>query len=131
MPWLVGKYEHAIDDKGRVTLPSKFRVYFEKLGYLSEHEDGCLALWTPQEFEIQAAKRQQEDANGDREARDRVRKWTASVAEIELDKQGRIQIPQSLRSFAGLQDDVVITGVMNRVEFWSKQKWEQMEGDAR
>jgi MraZ protein len=128
MVWLVGKYEHSLDDKGRITLPAKFRVYFEKIGYLSRHEDGCLALWTPAEFEVQAAKLKEQEATGDKQVRDQVRKWTASVVEIELDKQGRIQIPQPLREFAHLVDEVVVTGVMNRVEFWSKESWQQMEG---
>jgi MraZ protein len=130
MAWLVGHYEHSLDEKGRITLPAKFRLYFEKLSYLSQHEDGCLALWTPQEFETQAGRKLEEELNGSAEERNKARRWAASVHEVELDKQNRMAIPNTLRQFAQLNGLVIINGMMNRVEFWNPERWQAIESNT-
>lgn len=126
MAWLVGKYEHQIDDKGRIILPAKFRRHFEEESYLSEYEGDCLALWSSSEFESQAKKRAEEETQNPQLA-NKVRRWAASIHEVKVDRQGRIQIPLPLREYAGLRDEVIITGVMNRVEIWAREKWETLE----
>ena len=92
-------------------------------GYLSEHHDGCLALWTPEEFDNQLAIRQQESTQG-AESRNLMRLWAQSSVQIEFDKQGRIMIPQRLRDFAKLTDHVCINGAVDRVELWNPQVWD-------
>jgi MraZ protein len=118
----VGRYEHSLDTKGRVILPAKFRAAFERGGYLSENSEGCLALWTPGEFERQMAAMQSKAAAG-RTNRNRARLWAASSHEVEIDRQGRMAIPSHLREFASLEGDVLVHGALDRVELWNPEVW--------
>jgi MraZ protein len=120
----VGRYEHSLDAKGRVILPAKFRASFERGGYLTENREGCLALWTPAEFERQMGAMQARAASG-RTDRNRARLWAANSHEVEIDRQGRMAIPSHLRTFAALEDDVLVHGAIDRVELWSPAVWEQ------
>ena len=117
-----GRYEHALDLKGRVILPAKLRVHFTQPGFLTTHLEGCLALWTNEEFDKEINLRLAE-ADNDAVARNRVRDWAAAVFEAEIDRQGRIAIPPSLRTFAGLEQEVLVIGMINRVELWSPTGW--------
>jgi MraZ protein len=119
---LVGRYEHSLDIKGRVILPAKFRVPFERGGYLTQHSEGCLALWTPGEFERQMAV-MQERAEAGRADRNRARLWASSSHEVEIDRQGRMAIPAHLRLFAGLESEVLVHGAIDRVELWNPAAW--------
>jgi MraZ protein len=114
----VGRFEHTLDTKGRVILPAKFRADFERGGYLTEHREGCLALWTPGEFTRQMQVMQEQAATG-RIQRNRARLWAANSTEVEIDRQGRMAIPAHLREFASLEGDVLVTGVIDRVELWN------------
>lgn len=120
----VGRFEHTIDDKGRVTLPAKFRMPFEHGGYLTQGIDGCLALWTPEQFEAHAAVMQERAAQSQAD-RNLVRLWASGSTDLVVDRQGRISIPGRLRSFAGLTDDVLVLGTIDRVELWDPGRWEQ------
>jgi MraZ protein len=119
----VGRYEHTLDTKGRVILPSKFRPSFERGGYLSQNSEGCLALWTPAEFERQMEVMQERAVTG-RAQRNRARLWAANSHEVEVDRQGRMAIPGYLRTFAGLEGDVLVLGAIDRVELWNPAAWE-------
>jgi MraZ protein len=119
----VGRYEHSLDVKGRVILPAKFRTLFERGGYLTQHAEGCLALWTLSEFERQMEGVQQRAAAGSKVARNRARLWASNSAEVEIDRQGRMAIPAHLRGFAGLESDVLVLGVIDRVELWNPAAW--------
>ena len=123
MAGFVGTYEHSLDTKGRVILPVKFRAAFERGGYLTEHREGCLALWTPGEFERQMAAMQERAVSG-RTDRNRARLWAANSHEVEIDRQGRMPIPARLRTFASLEGDVLVNGAIDRVELWSPPVWE-------
>jgi MraZ protein len=127
----VGRYEHSLDAKGRVILPAKFRVAFERGGYLTENREGCLALWTPGEFERQMAA-MQDRAAADRANRNRARLWAASSHEVEIDRQGRMAIPVHLRDFASLQGDVLVHGAIDRIELWNPALWaERVQPEER
>jgi len=119
----VGRFEHSLDTKGRVILPAKFREPFERGGYLAENREGCLALWTPGEFERQMATMLEQAGSG-RVQRNRARLWAANSHDVEIDRQGRMPIPLHLRTFAGLESDVLIHGAIDRVELWSPTVWE-------
>jgi MraZ protein len=117
-----GRYEHSLDAKGRLILPSKFRHAFEQGGFLTQFNDRCLALWTPEDFEKQMTimeVNQQEST----EARNLARLWAAGSQEIEVDKQGRMAIPGFLREYGRLDGDVLVHGAIDRVELWNPQEW--------
>jgi MraZ protein len=111
-----------------VILPSRFRGPFEERGgYLTKNLEGCLALWTPGEFERQMAARQANTAKG-KAYRNRARVWASSSQSVEIDRQGRMPIPPHLREFARLEDDVLVVGVIDRVELWSPAVWDDQVG---
>ena len=119
-----GRYEHSLDEKGRLILPAKFRPHFEHGGFISQYLDGCLALWTAEEFEKQmlAMETAQGQSRGDRNL---ARIWASGTQEVEVDKRsGRMAIPQYLRTSAGLERDVLVNGAINRVELWNPAVWE-------
>ncbi len=129
MAGFVGRYEHSLDTKGRVILPAKFRADFERGGYLTENREGCLALWTPGEFERQM-QAMQDQASAGRTERNRARMWAASSHEVEIDRQGRMAIPALLREFASLDGDVLVCGAIDRVELWNPAVWRERVAPA-
>jgi transcriptional regulator MraZ len=118
-----GRYEHSLDVKGRLILPSKFRVDFERGGYLTQFFDGCLALFTPERFNLQMDEMQSNAEQGG-EARNLARVVASGSHEVDVDKQGRMFIPVHLRDFAGLVGDVLVNGAIDRVELWNPEVWE-------
>jgi MraZ protein len=120
----IGRYEHSLDAKGRVILPAKFRSPFEDGGFLSQFHEGCLALWTPDEFERQLETNQARSEQG-RDERNLARVWAGGSSEVEVDKSGRMPIPGYLRGFARLESEVLVIGAIDRVELWSPGVWEE------
>jgi MraZ protein len=120
----IGRYEHSLDAKGRVILPVKFRAPFEEGGFLSQYHEGCLALWTPEEFETQMASMQAGSEAGPSE-RNLARVWAGGSSDVEVDKSGRMPIPGYLRNFAKLDAEVLVIGAIDRVELWSPAVWEE------
>jgi MraZ protein len=118
----VGRYEHSLDIKGRVILPVKFRAQFERGGYLTQHSEGCLALWTLGEFERQM-EAMQVRAETSKSARNQARLWASNSYEVEIDRQGRMAIPAHLRTFAGLENEVLVHGAIDRIELWNPPAW--------
>jgi MraZ protein len=125
----LGTYEHALDTKGRVILPAKFREQLEQGAFLAKSLDGCLALYTAEEFEKVALDMQEKARRGAVE-RNVVRSFAAGAAEATPDKQGRITIPPKLREFAHLDREVVVTGVLTRIEIWDASIWREIDGEA-
>ena len=118
----LGTHTPRLDEKGRLILPAKFRAQFERGGYLAQHTEGCLALWTPGEFDRQMAV-MQEKADSGRADRNRARLWAATSQDVEIDRQGRMPIPAHLRTFAGLEAEVLVHGAIDRVELWNPTAW--------
>lgn len=125
----LGTYEHALDAKGRVILPAKFRGQLEEGAFLAKSLDGCLALYTAEEFEKVALDMQEKARRGAVE-RNAVRSFAAGAAEATPDKQGRITIPGHLRQFAGLEGEVVVTGALSRIEIWDAARWRDIDTEA-
>ncbi|MDP9440863.1 MAG: cell division/cell wall cluster transcriptional repressor MraZ [Actinomycetota bacterium] len=124
MARFIGRYEHSLDVKGRVILPVKFRAPFERGGFLSQYHDGCLALWTPEEYDRQLETMEQESVQG-RDQRNLARVWAQGSTEVEVDRSGRMAIPAYLRNWAQLESEVLIMGAIGRVEIWSPPVWEE------
>jgi len=119
----MGTYEHGLDAKGRVIIPAKLREDLGESFVVTLGLDGCLFAYPMNEWEgfIEKLK----ELPGTKEARMLQRHFLANAAPCELDKQGRILVPATLREFAGLEKDVVLTGNINRIEIWSKEKWNE------
>lgn len=125
----LGQYEHALDQKGRVILPVKFRESLEAGAYLAASLDGCVAVYETEEFERVMADVQEKAKRGPRE-RQAARAFAANAAPASIDRQGRMLIPGHLRSFASLERDVVITGNVNKVEIWDAGRWQEVDREG-
>jgi MraZ protein len=123
-----GEYQHTIDPKGRVIVPSRFRDGLGEKFILTKGLDNCLFVYSSQEWTNLETKLRALPFT-DKDVRSFVRFFFAGAAECEVDKQGRILIPQNLREYAGLEKDVCVIGVSTRVEVWDKIKWEKYSGE--
>jgi len=117
---LLGEYNHNLDAKGRVSVPSKFRDDLGSVFIITKGLDNCLYAYSKDEWKIFEEKLK----NLPSSARNFVRFFFAGATEVEVDKLGRINIPQNLRDYASLSKEVCMIGVSTRVEIWDKQKWE-------
>jgi len=125
----MGEFLHTIDSKGRLIIPAKFRESLGDRFIATKGLDNCLFLYPESEWrslEEKLSKLPVSDAN----ARAFVRFLLAGAAECEFDKQGRILLPGSLREYACLEKDVVVVGVMNRMEIWDAAKWNAYSAKA-
>ena len=118
----MGEYNHTIDAKGRLIIPSRFRELLGEEFVLTRGLDGCLSIypmdeWVAFEEKLRALPLTNKDA------RTFSRFFVAGATTCQLDKQGRILVPQTLREFAGLEKEVVLTGNLDRIEIWSKDNW--------
>ena len=119
-----GRFEHTLDGKGRLILPAKFRAHFESGGFLTENHDGCVALWTPEEFDKQMSQMLELSERGGQE-RNLVRFWASTSAAVDIDRQGRLPVPLHLRQFAGFASEVLVHGAIDRIELWDPTRWEE------
>lgn len=122
----MGEYNHTIDAKGRLIVPSKFRDALGDEFVITKGLDGCLFVydnkeWTAFEEKLKSLPLTNKDA------RQFVRFFLAGAANVEVDKQGRILVPSNLREFAKLSKEVVLVGIASRIEIWSKEIWENTE----
>ena len=125
-----GAFEHTMDDKGRLAVPSKYRELLE------EHCDGqlvvtvdpdrCLAAYPQPEWES-IEDRLGKMSTMRREVRQLERLLIGNAVECVLDKQGRIGLPANLREFAGLERDVMVAGQIKKFEIWDQQRWSQQQ----
>lgn len=118
----MGEYSHSIDTKGRLIIPAKFRELLGEEFVLTKGLDGCLSIYPMEEWKAFEEKLKALPLTN-KNARTFSRFFVAGATTCELDKQGRILVPVTLREFAGLEKDVVLTGNITRIEIWSKQKW--------
>lgn len=121
---LLGEYRHNVDVKGRVSVPSKFRGDLGQTFVITKGLDNCLFMYSKQEWETFELKLKELPLTN-QDARSFVRFFFAGAAECEVDKQGRINIPQNLREYANIQKDVVIVGVATRAEIWNSENWDK------
>ncbi|MCI8326898.1 MAG: division/cell wall cluster transcriptional repressor MraZ [Lachnospiraceae bacterium] len=118
----MGEYNHTIDAKGRMIVPSKFREQLGNEFVVTKGLDGCLFVYPTEEWHNIEEKFRNVPLTT-KDARKFSRFFFAGAATCEVDKQGRILLPPILREFADIQKDVVSVGVLNRIEIWSKDRW--------
>lgn len=121
---LGGTYFPKLDDKGRLTLPAKYREYFADGVVVTRVQEGCLAVYDVETFDSLDA-RFESRATSEADVR-AYQRWLNSGSHDDVpDRQGRITLPAPLRAFAGLDHDVVVLGAGDRVEVWEPERWEQ------
>jgi MraZ protein len=121
-----GEYEHWLDNKGRVIIPSKFREifkehYVEKF-FITRGLDQCLFVFTEESWKLQE-KKFRELPFTQSEARKFNRLYFSGACEVICDKQGRVLVPDYLKTYAEIKEACVIIGVSDRIEIWAKEKW--------
>lgn len=125
----IGEYSHTIDAKGRLIVPSKLREQLGEEFIVTKGLDGhCLSVYPMEEWEVLQNKLRMLPMNS-ADGRTVARYLMAGAALCELDKQGRILLPAVLREFAQLEKEVVLVGVLERVEIWNKYKWQNSGTD--
>ncbi|WP_027717324.1 division/cell wall cluster transcriptional repressor MraZ [Desulfovirgula thermocuniculi] len=125
----LGEYRHAIDPKGRLIIPARFREGLGERFVLTKGLDGCLFAYPPQEWAALEEKMRSLPLTRS-DARAFVRFFFSGACECEFDRQGRILIPANLREYAGITRDVVVIGVSSRVEIWAAERWEEYSSRA-
>ena len=119
-----GSFEHNLDDKGRLVLPSKFRSELGEKLYILRGYEGSLTIYKEAEFNSYLAKLSSLPYTS-KNNRDIVRIALSSVFELNIDKQYRIQIPAQLLNKYSISKEIVIVGVIDHIEIWNKDKWEE------
>jgi transcriptional regulator MraZ len=128
--FFTGTHTPKLDDKGRLFLPAKFRDRLAEGLVVTQGQENCLVVW-PTDVFMEEARRAQATPMTVRGARDYARILFAGADEGSLDKQGRIGIQASLREYAGLDRDVVVIGVMDRIEIWDPSRWQEYSTGAQ
>lgn len=125
----IGEYHHSVDEKGRMAVPAKFRAKLKQGAVVTKGLDNCLVIYPRAEWEALAEKLSSlpiSQAN----TRAFSRLMLAGAMDIELDKQGRMVIPEYLRSYAEVEKKVVVAGLYNRLEVWDEAKWEAYRSET-
>ncbi len=126
---LIGQYKHTIDTKKRLALPAKFRGELGNKVVVTTGTNNCLVVYTEKEWKAQADKLGQLPVSQS-EARTYSRIMLANATEANLDKLGRILLPDYLKDYAGLKKDVMICGLSNKLEVWDAERWQEYKQKA-
>jgi MraZ protein len=125
----LGEYQHSVDTKGRVVLPSKFRDRLDAGLVVTKGQERCLYVFPLDRWDEEVAKVNNLPRT-DRRSRNYARSFFGAASDQAMDGQGRIQIPQPLRDYAALAKDVTVVGVADRVEIWDVEAWEANSSEA-
>ncbi|HET7519941.1 MAG TPA: division/cell wall cluster transcriptional repressor MraZ [Candidatus Limnocylindria bacterium] len=121
--FLTGEFRHALDDRGRVAVPARFRGRMAAGATLARWLDRCLGLFPQDEWDELASKLRSLPLTNAR-AREFARFMSSGAVEVELDRQGRVLVPAYLREYAGIEGDVVVVGALDRLELWAPSAWQ-------
>lgn len=125
----IGEYQHTIDPKKRVALPSKCRVELGKKVVVTRGMDKSLFIYPMKTWEKLAEKLGSLPV-GESGTRSFIRLMLAGAIDVDLDKQGRVLIPDYLKDYAGLKKDVIVAGLFDRLEVWDKDRWNNYKAKA-
>ncbi len=120
----IGEYIYTIDHKKRLAIPSKFRKTLGKRAVITRGIDNCLIVYPISEWE-KLAKKLENLPNSQIDARSFARIMLSGAVDVELDKLGRILIPDHLKNYAFLKKNIVIIGLSNRIEIWDEIRWRE------
>jgi len=119
-----GEYAHSIDSKGRIVVPARFRDAFTTEMIVTKGFEGCLSIYTQSMWD-QIVERLMQLPQTKKEARDYVRLFMSKAAECEIDAQNRINLPASLMKEGQLVKQCVFVGVLDHIELWSQDRWDE------
>ncbi|MBU1119468.1 division/cell wall cluster transcriptional repressor MraZ [Patescibacteria group bacterium] len=125
----IGEYSYSIDSKGRLAVPKKFRSALLKGAVITRGLDSCLFLYTKKEWE-EIARKLSSLPMSQKNTRAFSRLMLAGAMDVSLDKQGRITIPEYLRTYAGIVKSSVIAGLYSRLEIWDEKKWSTYKAET-
>ncbi len=125
----IGEYQHSIDDKGRLAIPTKFRAEMKAGAVITRGLDNCLFVYTMTEWKKLADKLATLPIS-QKNTRAFTRLMLAGAMDVKLDKQGRIVLPDYLRKYAAMKRKVVVTGLYNRLELWDEAEWSKYKAGA-
>lgn len=126
---LIGEFEHNIDAKNRLFIPSQLRKHLGETFVISKAPEKCLFAYSLEEWDRVTAPIHADETT-DEAIRKSQRAVYRGVAMVEIDKQGRITVPKRFREYANLEKEVMVFGAGNRVEIWNLDVWEEMENEA-
>ncbi len=125
-----GEFQHTVDPKGRIIVPASFREELDVKFMIAKGLEGCLFIFSMPRWNSLVEKLETLPLSNTK-ARDFSRFFFSSAAQCQIDGHYRILVPADLRAHAGLEKDITIVGVGNRVEVWSRDKWEKyMSGES-
>lgn len=127
---MMGEYAHALDEKGRITIPARLRDDLDNHFVMTKGLDGCLFLYPMSEW-VKLEERLKALPLTNASARAFQRLFLAGAQDVELDRQSRVTIPPRLREYARVVKEVVLVGVSNRVELWSLESWHAYQSQAQ
>lgn len=119
----IGEYEHSVDDKGRMAVPAKFRAKLASGAVVTRGLDKCLFLYAREEWEKIAEKLSNLPLSKSN-ARAFARLMLAGAMEVEIDKQGRINLPKYLTKYSSISAKAIVAGLYNRLEIWNPKDWD-------
>lgn len=125
----LGEFQHSLDAKGRVILPARYRDQLADGAFVTKGRGGCLSVFPAKEFAVVAAEIREQSKRGPREL-NAARSFFGGTTDVVPDRQGRVALPQNLREYAGLDREVVVAGVFNRIEIWDRAKWQTLDQEG-
>ena len=128
-PMFIGEYSHSIDTKKRLALPAKFRGEMGEKVVVTRGLDRCLFVYPMKVWETLAEKLGNLPV-GEAATRSFTRLMLAGAVDVEVDSQGRVLLPEYLKTYAGLDREVTVAGVFNRLELWDVNEWQRYKVQA-
>ena len=120
------EFQHSLDAKGRVILPAKYRDQLSGGAVVTKGRGGCLSVFTPEEFQTVASTVRESQKRGPREL-NAARAFFGGAVDVVPDRQGRVALPQNLRDYAALTQQVAVVGVFDRIEIWDRDRWVELD----
>ena len=127
----LGEFQHTMDSKGRVVIPSKFREELQQGCVITKGQDNCLQILTKDNWENEASKMASLPST-DRTSRQLRRALFSGAVDVKIDSAGRVQVPENLRAYSGIDinEEVTVTGSGPVVEVWSTRSWKKIQNEA-
>lgn len=125
----IGEYSHSIDAKKRLALPSKFRAELGSKVVVTRGLDECLFVYPMKVWEALAEKLGSLPV-GEAGTRSFIRLMLSGATDVDMDSQGRVLLPEYLKEYAGLDKEVTVAGLFNRLEIWDVKKWSDYKSEA-